>query len=62
MRKCQFIGVQTQPLEFPAAALGVADDWVADEFAVDAELVCAPRYGFELDQGCVGVSLTHPKP
>ena len=50
------MGVETEAGEIAAAAGGVADDRVADGFAVDTELVCATGYGFEFEQR----SISHP--
>lgn len=61
MRKTDLIGVQTQPLEYATLALNVADDRVADEFAVDAELIGAAGDGFEFEKRSVRVPLAHPE-
>ena len=46
MDEGKFVGVEAEAGEIGAAAGGVADDRVADGFAVDAELVCAAGDGF----------------
>ena len=61
MRNSQAVGVQAEPLVFPAVALNVADDRMSDEFAVNAKLIGAARDGFKFEKGCVSVSFTHPE-
>lgn len=56
VRECEVLGVEAEAGEFAGGALLVAEDWVADELAVDAELVGATGYGFEFDEGRVGAA------
>ena len=49
MWKPDLVSVQTQPLKFPAIALNVTNNRMADEFAVNAKLISTARNRFEFE-------------